>query len=232
MNKIKLFIIIILITIFFTFSFILCFSFKQNNNLPDNNSIIKITSKTQEFIAFDQILNMVSSEIKQDKNKITWKNIMIEYVNIDEDDELEMLISYREEIHKGHFFIYDYKDKKYQKIFYRPWAVEKIHSHELVVASGSKLIHQLKAYIIHAEKGQVWTLWSGILDGYNYTNPFKGIEIHGHYYVDTNGILHYYYKVENTNENAKVLKREVYEEIYIWDYIHNKFKLKNKIRII
>ena len=184
----------------------------------------------QEFLSKKQIINNLVNEAKNetklDKNKIVEKYLWIQYVNMDEDPELELLVSYRYEIHNGYFCVYDYKDKKYKEIFSCPWAVEKMSGQEIVVASGGSNIHQLTANIIHMEKGKLWFLWSAVLDKYDYTDPYKGIEVHGHYYVDTNNILHYSYKVEKTDKDAVVLNREYKEEFFIWDRVENKYKEK------
>jgi hypothetical protein len=176
----------------------------------------------QKFISEVEVMQDIKMVLNPNE-KISLENVCIEYANMDEDHDLELLTSYRIGIHQGYFFIYDYKDGKYNKIFYKPWAVEKMGPFEVVVASGDKTVHQLTAHILHVEKGKVFEPWSGIIDQYDYRDPVNGIEIHGYYYVDTNAILDYCYKRENTNQDGKVLKSQFKEESYIWDRSKNKY---------
>ncbi len=216
MKKIWVPIILILVLMLVIYFFI---SRQQTQPTVVNQAV----KANQEFPAKKQIINNLVDETKLDKREINERNLWIQYVAMDQDSELELLVSYRYDIHKGCFFIYDYNDKKYKLVFSRPWAIERMNGHDVVVASGNKEIHQLQAKIIHMERGEVKVLWEAVIDKYNYTDLLSGTEVHGHYYVDTNSILHYFYKIEKTDKNAKVISREYKEEIYVWDKTQNKY---------
>ena len=198
-------------------------TYKTSNNQIDE---IKIN---QEFLNQKKIIDKVANGTKISKDRIKYKNIWIQYVDIDEDPELELLISYRVEVHKGYFFIYDYKERKYFKIFSKEWAIERMSANDVIVASGNDEIHQLTAFIIHMHQRKVNILWYGIIDKYNYSDTSKGREIHAKYYVDTNSVLHYCYKIEATDTNAKVLEREFREDLYVWSNLEGKYIRNNKI---
>jgi len=129
-------------------------------------------------------------------------------------------------LHKGYFFIFDYQNGKYLNIFSRPWPVEMMSQKEVIYASGSDTVHTLTANILQIQKGKVNIIWSGINDKYDYSNLTSGIEIHGRYYLDTNGILNYFYRLDKTNQNGLPIKTDFISEKYIWNFKKNMFLKK------
>jgi hypothetical protein len=191
------------------------------------NKQIRITDnkiELQKFLTKDQIAQSLIRDTGLQKSKFNEKYLWVQYVNMDEDPQLELLVSYRDQIHNGFYLIYDYIKDKYVNVFMRQWAIEKMSGREAVVASGNQQVHQLNAYIVHLEQAKVYLMWNAIIDKYDYTNPNSGIEIHGNYYVDTNGVLHYYYKTEKTNAKGEVLESNLNEKLFIWDRASNKYK--------
>ena len=222
MKKIYILFCMIVVTI------IISYCLNRQVHQTSNNQVANI-KVNQEYPNKKTIIDNLTIETKIDKDKIIQKNLWIQYIDMDEDPELELLVSYRVDIHKGYFFIYDYMDRKYLRIFSKEWAIERMSGNDVIAASGNDQVHQLTAYIIHMYQGKVNVLWNGIIDKYEYTNQSKGREIHAHYYVDTNSILHYCYKVEVTDMNAEVLKREYKEDLYSWSNIENKYIKSNNI---
>lgn len=216
MRTIKHIIIIVVLCLILT----CCGSVKDK----ETSSMQKVnTSTNQQYLNKNQIMNNLSKETKIEKSKLMEKYIWFQYVDMDEDPELELLVSYRYDIHKGFFFIYNYENNKYKLIFSKPWAIERMSGHDIIVASGSSEIHQLEAKIIQMHNAQISVLWQGIIDRYDYSDLINGLEIHGQYYVDTNSKLHYFYKIEKTDKNASILDRQYKEELFIWDSAQNKF---------
>jgi len=170
-----------------------------------------------------EIINSIEKESKIIKDKIVEKNIWLQYADIDEDPELEMLLSYRYELHKGYFFIFDYQNGKYVTVFTRPWPVEKMSMKEVIYASGSNTVHILTANILQMQKGKVNIIWSGVYDKYDYTKLTNGNETHARYYIDTNGMLNYFYKFDKNDQNGMSLKTEFISEKYTWDANKNMF---------
>lgn len=204
------------VIILFIMSAVLC-SCSRDLTKNGSGSWTGSESTSQRFPDKNELISLLVSETRIPKNDINISYISVLYADIDQDPDLELFISYREGIHKGYFLIYKNKGSKYKKVFSQPWAVERMNGREVTVASGNEKIHQLTANIIHMEQEKVYVLWSAIEDKYDYSNPLNGIETHGYYYVDTNAVLHYCYKIERTDENAKVLNKEYKEELYVWN---------------
>ena len=198
--------------------FVLCSCTNKQSKTTDNRS------EVQKFLTREQIVENLIRDTGLQKNKFNEKYLWLQYVNMDEDPQLELLVSYRDQIHNGFYLIYDYIDDKYVNAFMRPWAIEKMSDREAVVSSGNQQVHQLTAYVVHLEQGKVYLMWNAIIDKYDYTNPNSGTEIHGNYYVDTNGVLHYYYKIEKTNAKGEVLGSNSHEKLFAWDKASNKYK--------
>lgn len=191
------------------------------------SSTLSRTTSQQKFLTMEEIKRGISEELSLDSSKIIDRYIWIQYADIDEDPELEMIISYRYELHKGYFFIFDYKNGKYVMAFTRNWPVEKMSMKEVVYASGNDTTHALTASILQMQEGKVNIIWSGIYDKYDYSKLIKGIEVHGRYYIDTNDILNYFYKVDKTDKSGVPIKTEFRNEKYIWDSNKNMF-IKSK----
>jgi len=208
MKKLTLIISIVLI--------ILC-SWTLRINKPE------CSNSEQQFITDEQIKEIITNETKIEKDKIVEKNIWLQYADIDEDPEREILLSYRYELHKGYFSIFDDQNGKYVTVFTRPWPVEEMSMKEVIYASGSNTVHILTANILQMQKGKVSIIWSGIYDKYDYTKLTNGTETHARYYIDTNGILNYFYKLDKTNQNGMPLKTEFISEKYTWDVNKNMF---------
>jgi len=181
------------------------------------------TEDRQVLMTKGEIINSIEKESKIIKDKIVEKNIWLQYADIDEDPELEMLLSYRYELHKGYFFIFDYQNGKYVTVFTRPWPVEKMSMKEVIYASGSNTVHILTANILQMQKGKVNIIWSGVYDKYDYTKLTNGNETHARYYIDTNGMLNYFYKFDKNDQNGMSLKTEFISEKYTWDANKNMF---------
>lgn len=187
-------------------------------------SQIETTNLIQDFLSEQELYNKLKEELKPLNVGIEKKYLSFQYTDMDQDPELELMVSYRWDIHKGIFIVYNYSDGMYKKIFFKEWAVEKMNPFEIIVASGDEKIHQLMAYMVHMEQNTVKTMWNAIIEKYDYSNLSNGKEIHGHYYVDTNSLLHYFYKIESIDKNAKVIKKEYKEEEYLWDQADKKYK--------
>ncbi len=181
------------------------------------------SGENQQFLDRSKIINNLVQAADLKKENINQSNLWVQYVDIDEDSDLELLVSYRQEIHKGYFFIYDYRHRKYLQVFAKPWAVQKMSGKEIITASGNREVHRLISNIIHMERGRVRIMWSAIIEEYDYTNPLSGTELHGDYYIDTNSVLHYCYKIEKTDKDAKVLKRDFKEQLFVWDAAANSY---------
>jgi len=187
------------------------------------NSNIERSAEKQLFMSEEQVKAIIASETKIEKDKIIDKYIWFQYADIDEDPELELLLSYRVGLHKGYYFIFDYQDGKYVNVFSRPWPVEKMSQKEVIYAAGNETVHILTANILKMQKGKVNVIWSGIYDKYDYSKLTSGTETHGRYYIDTNGVLNYFYKLDKTNQNGIPIKTEFESEKYIWNAKENKF---------
>ncbi|MGE5328547.1 MAG: hypothetical protein ACM3KR_03460 [Deltaproteobacteria bacterium] len=181
---------------------------------------------SQQFMTNEQIKTVIAQKTKIPKDKITDKYIWLQYVDIDEDPELELLLSYRFGLHEGYFFIFDYQNGEYVNVFFRPWSVEKMSQKEVIYASGNETVHTLTANILQMQKGKVNIIWSGIYDKYDYSKLTNGMETHGRYYIDTNGVLNYFYKVDKTNQNGIPVETDYISERYIWDPGKNMFVKK------
>ncbi|MGE5473551.1 MAG: hypothetical protein ACM3UU_04940 [Ignavibacteriales bacterium] len=187
------------------------------------NSNLQRSAAGQQFMTNEQIKSEISQETRIPIDKIVDKYIWFQYADIDEDSEFELLLSYRFELHKGYYLIFDYKNGKYTNIFLRPWPIEKMSQKEVVYASGNDVVHTLTANILQIQKEKVNIIWSGIYDKYDYSKLTNGLETHGRYYIDTNGVLNYFYKVDATDYNGIPVKTEYKSERYYWNANKNMF---------
>lgn len=177
----------------------------------------------QRFMTNEQIKEAIAQQIKIPTDKIIDKYIWFQYADIDEDPELELLLSYRFELHKGFYLIFDYRNGNYENAFSHPWPVEKMSQKEVIYASGSDVTHTLTANILQMQKGKVNIIWSGIYDKYDYSKLTSGLEVHGRYYIDTNAVLNYFYRTDITDSNGIPIKSEYKSEKYYWDANKNMF---------
>ncbi|NQF16086.1 hypothetical protein HPY31_19495 [Brevibacillus sp. HB1.3] len=198
------------------------------SNQPQAIAIPPVKNNVSPNITTDKVKQWIK---EQSKNKATSQNelyldfLYYKTLNLDDDKEMELVVTAPGGAHTGSFFVFDQQNEQYQLIFEEEWHVPKdglVQPDELddfipyctsngkrlyktIDYSGGTGIHVETAHLWYIENGKVVIAWEGEMKK---VTSFQGIltVTLGTYHIE-NDTLHYFANSYKQDIEQKQIKK-------------------------